>query len=45
MKALAASGNTAEALRTYDTLRLLLNAELGTAPDAEIQALHRELLG
>jgi SARP family transcriptional regulator, regulator of embCAB operon len=45
MRALVASGNTAEALRTYDELRNLLAAELGTAPGAEIQALHRRLLG
>jgi DNA-binding SARP family transcriptional activator len=45
MKALVASGNTAEALRTYDSLRQLLNAELGTAPGSEVQTLHRELLG
>jgi len=45
MQALVASGNTAEALRTYDQLRKLLNEELGTAPSAEIQALHRKLLG
>ncbi len=45
MEALAAGGNTAEALRTYDLLRKLLNEELGSAPGAEIQALHRKLLG
>lgn len=45
MEALVASGNTAEALRTYDHLRTLLNEELGTAPGAEVQALHRRLLG
>lgn len=45
MQALAASGNTAEALRTYDQLRRLLTKELGTAPSGEIQALHRQLLG
>lgn len=45
MEALAASGNTAEALRTYDELRRLLRDELGSAPGAEIQALHRRLLG
>jgi DNA-binding SARP family transcriptional activator len=45
MKALVASGNTAEALRSYDNLRLLLSSELGTAPGTEVQALHRELLG
>jgi DNA-binding SARP family transcriptional activator len=45
MEALAASGNTAEALRTYDSLRTLLNESLGSAPGAEIQALHLKLLG
>lgn len=44
MRALAAAGNTAEALRTYDQLRTLLVEELGSAPGAEIQALHGELL-
>jgi DNA-binding SARP family transcriptional activator len=44
MRALVASGNTAEALRTYDELRRLLMSELGSAPGSEIQALHRELL-
>ena len=45
MRALVASGNKAEALRTYDELRNLLAEELGSAPGAEIQALHRRLLG
>jgi predicted ATPase/DNA-binding SARP family transcriptional activator len=45
MRALVASGNTAEALRTYDELRNLLAEELGSAPGAEVQALHRRLLG
>lgn len=45
MRALVASGNTAEALRAYDQLRNLLAEELGSAPGAEIQALHRRLLG
>jgi SARP family transcriptional regulator, regulator of embCAB operon len=45
MEALVASGNTAEALRTYDELRNLLAAELGSAPGVEVQALHRRLLG
>lgn len=45
MRALVASGNTAEALRTYDELRKLLAEELGSAPGNEIQALHRRLLG
>jgi DNA-binding SARP family transcriptional activator/tetratricopeptide (TPR) repeat protein len=45
MRALVASGNTAEALRSYDELRNLLAEELGSAPGAEIQALHKRLLG
>jgi predicted ATPase/DNA-binding SARP family transcriptional activator len=45
MRALVASGNTAEALRTYDELRNLLAEELGSAPGTEVQALHRRLLG
>ena len=45
MEALVASGNTAEALRTYEELRRLLRDELGSAPGAETQALHRKLLG
>jgi len=45
MQALVASGNRAEALRTYDQLRTLLTDELGTSPGAEVQQLHRELLG
>jgi DNA-binding SARP family transcriptional activator len=44
MRAMVASGNSAEAMRTYDNLRILLSSELGTAPSAEVQALHRELL-
>jgi DNA-binding SARP family transcriptional activator/tetratricopeptide (TPR) repeat protein len=44
MRALVASGNTAEALRAYEELRSVLREELGTAPGAEIQALHRRLL-
>jgi len=45
MEALAAQGNTAEALRVYDDLRCRLRDELGTAPGAELQELHRLLLG
>ena len=44
MEALAAGGNVAEALRVYDDLRVLLREELGTAPAAELQALHGRLL-
>lgn len=45
MGALAAEGNAAEALRVYDSLRLLLHDELGAAPSAATQGLHRSLLG
>ena len=44
MRALAASGNTAEALRVYERLRTLLREELGIAPCSETLALHAELL-
>jgi DNA-binding SARP family transcriptional activator len=45
MEALAAEGNSAEALRIYDDLRRLLHDELGAAPRAPTQELHRRLLG
>jgi DNA-binding SARP family transcriptional activator len=45
MEALAARGNTAEALLVYDALRRRLREELGAAPSADTQALHRLLLG
>ena len=45
MEALAAEGNAAEALRVYDSLRRLLHDELGAAPSAATQELHRSLLG
>jgi DNA-binding SARP family transcriptional activator len=45
MQALAAEGNDAEALRVYDDLRRLLHDELGAAPSAATQELHRSLLG
>jgi SARP family transcriptional regulator, regulator of embCAB operon len=45
MEALAAQGNTAEALRVYDALRCRLRDELGAAPNVELQALHQRLLG
>lgn len=38
-------GNRAEALLAYDALRTRLREELGVAPSAETQALHRTLLG
>lgn len=45
MRALDETGNRAEALRVFDTLRCLLNDELGTTPGPEISSLHRRLLG
>jgi len=44
IEALAAQGNVAEALRSYDSLRELLRAELGIAPSAEMRELHARLL-
>jgi pentatricopeptide repeat protein len=44
MRALARSGNTAEALRTYEQLRTLLRDELGIAPCSKTLQLHAELL-
>jgi SARP family transcriptional regulator, regulator of embCAB operon len=44
MRAHAARGNVAEALTTYERLRLLLRDELGVDPSAPVQALHRQLL-
>ena len=45
MEALAAEGNTAEALQVYEALRCRLREELGSAPGGELQALHQLLLG
>ena len=45
MEAVAASGNAAEALNVYETLRTLLREELGVAPSPATQDLHRALLG
>jgi SARP family transcriptional regulator, regulator of embCAB operon len=44
MEGLAAEGNVAEALAVYERLRGLLREELGIAPSASTQELHRELL-
>lgn len=44
MEALAARGNTAEALLAYERLRILLREELGVAPCPEVQSLHGRLL-
>ena len=45
MQALAAEGNTAEALHAYDRLRVLLREELGVAPSTPTQEVHKALLG
>jgi DNA-binding SARP family transcriptional activator len=45
MRSLAAEGNAAEGLLVYEQLRRLPKAELGAAPSAATQALHRSLLG
>lgn len=44
MRAHAAAGNTAEALRSYDRCRRLIADELGVPPSRETQAVHAELL-
>ena len=44
MKALAAQGNLAEAVLTYEELRVLLREELGMDPAPELRALHTELI-
>ena len=44
MNALVAQGNNAEALLTYESLRVLLRDELGAIPGPELQALHSRLL-
>lgn len=45
MEALAESGNAAEALNVYESLRTLLREELGATPSPATQDLHRALLG
>jgi DNA-binding SARP family transcriptional activator len=45
MQGYALRGNRAQALRVYDDLRVLLRNELGVAPSATTQELHRRLLG
>lgn len=44
MEAYEAQGNVAEALLVYELLRNLLREELGTAPQADVGALHQRLL-
>ena len=43
MRALAAQGNRAEALRVYERLRAVLRRELGASPSAPTQELFAEL--
>ena len=45
MRALAASGNVAEALTAYERLRVLLRDELGVAPSEAVQDAYLRLLG
>ncbi len=44
MRAHAAAGNGAEALRTYERCRRLLDEELGAYPSPETESIYRELL-
>jgi DNA-binding SARP family transcriptional activator len=44
MEILVARGNTAEALRVYEALRIRLRDELGAAPAPELRALQERLL-
>ncbi|MDQ2623411.1 MAG: AAA family ATPase, partial [Actinomycetota bacterium] len=44
IEVMQAQGNVAEALRSYEELRVLLREELGTFPSSELTALHEQLL-
>jgi len=44
IEVMRAQGNIAEALRSYEELRVLLREELGTFPAPELTALHEQLL-
>lgn len=44
MRAHAAAGNAAEALRVYERCRVLMSRELGVIPSPETRAVHSELL-
>lgn len=44
MTALERQGNLAEALRVYESLRVMLRDELGAAPSPTVQQLHEHLL-
>jgi SARP family transcriptional regulator, regulator of embCAB operon len=45
MEALERQGNSAEALRAYERLRVVLRDELGVEPSSELQCVYRGLLG
>lgn len=45
MRALVAEGNTAEAFRIFESLRLTLVEELGISPSEQTQLLYEQLLG
>ena len=45
MRALAASGNVAEALAAYERLRIMLRDELGVDPSEGVQDAYTRLLG
>jgi DNA-binding SARP family transcriptional activator len=44
MRAHAASGNRAEAIRVYERCRTLLIEEVGIEPSPDLEALHRSLI-
>jgi hypothetical protein len=44
MRAHAARGNHAEALQTFERVRVLLREELGSTPSPELRALHGQVL-
>ena len=44
MEAFERQGNTAEALRVYESLRALLRDELGAAPSPTVQRVHERLI-
>jgi DNA-binding SARP family transcriptional activator len=44
MRAHAAVGNRAEALRVYERCRCLLSEELGVAPSSQTEAVYLDIL-
>jgi SARP family transcriptional regulator, regulator of embCAB operon len=44
MEVFERTGNRAEALRVFESLRQLLAAELGASPDPQTMAVHQRLL-